>query len=100
MSGASIESQDNNVFAVSGELNMQTVPALLQEVEPILNRTQGEVCFDLDQVERSDSAGLALLVEWMRFAEERQRKLSFRNLPEQMLEIARVSDLEELLPLD
>jgi phospholipid transport system transporter-binding protein len=99
MSGATIQPQDGNTYRIAGELNMQTVPALLQEVEQVLNRTRGEVCFDLQQVNRSDSAGLALLVEWMQFARQRQRELTFKNLPQQMQDIARVSGLDGLLPL-
>ncbi len=95
----SIQPQDNNVYSISGELNMQTVPELLEEVERVLSRTRGEVCFDLHGVDRSDSAGLALLVEWMQYARQRERELSFKNLPQQMYDIARVSGLEELLPL-
>ena len=99
MSETAIQQQDDNSYLISGELNMQTVPDLLQQVEPILSRSQGEVCFDLQAVSRSDSAGLALLVEWMQFARQRDRKLSFRNLPDQLRDIARVSGLDALLPL-
>ncbi|MGD8408080.1 MAG: STAS domain-containing protein [Thiohalophilus sp.] len=96
---ASIHQQDNDSYLVSGELNMQSVPGLLREVEPILGRSQGDICFDLQGVSRSDSAGLALLVEWLQFAGQRQRKVTFRNLPRQLRDIARVSGLEDLLPL-
>lgn len=96
---ASISQQDDDSYLVNGELNMQSVPALLQEVEPILGRGQGEVCFDLQGVSRSDSAGLALLVECLQVARQRQRKVTFRNLPQQLRDIAQVSGLEELLPL-
>ena len=99
MSETAIEAQGDNSYLISGELNMQTVPALLEQVEPILNRSQDEVCFDLQAVTRSDSAGLALLVEWMQFARQRDRKLSFRNLPDQLRDIARISGLEDILPL-
>ncbi|MDR9436563.1 MAG: STAS domain-containing protein [Thiohalophilus sp.] len=99
MSDTAIKPQDDNSYLISGELNMQTVPGLLQQVEPILGRSQGEVCFDLQAVTRSDSAGLALLVEWMQFARQQDRKLTFRNLPDQLRDIARISGLEDLLPL-
>ncbi len=99
MSAPSIQLQSDNTYLIAGELNMQTVPELLQEVEKVLSRTQGEVCFDLQGVDRSDSAGLALLVEWMQYARQRERHMIFKNLPQQMHDIARVSGLEELLPL-
>ncbi|MFO8024177.1 lipid asymmetry maintenance protein MlaB [Thiohalophilus sp.] len=99
MSDTAIKPQNDNSYLISGELNMQTVPGLLQQVEPILGTSHGEVCFDLQAVTRSDSAGLALLVEWMQFARQQDRKLSFRNLPDQLRDIARISGLEDLLPL-
>lgn len=99
MSDTAIQAQDDNSYLISGELNMQTVPDLLQRVEPILTRGNGEICFDLQQVTRTDSAGLALLVEWMQAARQRQLAISFRNLPDQLRDIARISGLDELLPL-
>lgn len=99
MSVPSIQPQNDNTYLIAGELNMQTVPELLEEVEEVLSRTQGEVCFDLQKVDRSDSAGLALLVEWMQYARQREQHLTFKNLPQQLYDIAKVSGLEELLPL-
>lgn len=96
---ASIQRQDDDSYLVSGELNMQSVPALLHEVEPILGRSQDDVCFDLQGITRSDSAGLALLVEWLQAARQCRRQLTFCNLPPQLRDIARVSGLEQLLPL-
>ena len=52
---------------------------------------------DLDEVTHTDSAGLALLVEWLREARARQVKVSFHNLPPQMIAIARTSNLEHIL---
>ena len=55
--------------------------------------------FDLAGVERADSAGLALLIEWMRRARRAGRPVRFLNLPPQMLEIARAASLDRVLPL-
>ena len=52
---------------------------------------------DLAKVTRTDSAGLALLIEWMRGASRQGGRIDFLNLPNQMLELARVSNLEHLL---
>jgi phospholipid transport system transporter-binding protein len=53
---------------------------------------------DLGGVTRADSAGLALLLEWQRTAGEDGDELVYRDLPEQLAAIARVSNLAELLP--
>ena len=52
---------------------------------------------DLDEVTHTDSAGLALLVEWLREARSRQAEVSFHNLPAQMVAIARTTNLDQIL---
>jgi phospholipid transport system transporter-binding protein len=44
-----------------------------------------------------DSAGLAVLVDWLGRAKRAQRKLCYRHLPDGVVALARISDLEELL---
>ncbi len=84
---------------VSGELVFETVPELLEQGRVLFEEGAPGFELDLGGVTRADSAGLALLVEWMRIAHRRHRNIVFRNVPEQMLAIARVSGLEEILPL-
>jgi len=50
-------------------------------------------------VQRSDRAGLALLVEWLREARQTGQSVRFFNMPAQMLAMARVSGLDQVLPL-
>ena len=52
--------------------------------------------FDLSGVNRSDSAGVALLLEWRRCAMERHAVLEFDGVPAQLRTIAATSNLEEL----
>lgn len=99
MSKSRIQRQDAHHFVVEGELNMMTVPALLQTMHDQFPSNGGEAHIDLAGVTRSDSAGLALLVEWLRLARGRDIRLQFHNLPSQLQEIARISDLTPLLPL-
>lgn len=55
---------------------------------------------DLSAVERSDSAGVALLLEWWRRARERDVALRYLNAPAQMRAIIDVSGLADILPMD
>jgi phospholipid transport system transporter-binding protein len=52
---------------------------------------------DLSGVTAGDSAGLAVLVEWMSAAGERGASVRYEAVPPQIVAIARISDLEELL---
>lgn len=99
MSLASIKLQDDGRFLVSGEMNAVTVPALRRTAKDLITTSTAELFFDLQDVGRSDSAGVALLIDWMRLAKEKQLEIKFQNLPEQMWEIARVSDLDHVIPL-
>ena len=99
MSRALINKLDMHHYQVEGELNLATTPNLLQSMLGQFPSAGSEAHIDLEGVTRSDSAGLALLVEWLRLAEQQNISLRFHNLPNQLREIARVSDLLPLLPL-
>lgn len=98
MNPPKLEHASGSRFRLSGELSYATVPdlsgaaAALFAAEPVLH-------IDLQGVQRSDSAGVALLVEWMRLAHQRQCEIQYLNIPAQMLAIARVSSLDHILPL-
>ena len=99
MSSAVINKLDTHHFHVEGELNLATAPELFQSMQTQFPAVSSEAHIDLGGVTRSDSAGLALLVEWLRLAEQQGITLRFHNLPDQLREIARVSDLLPILPL-
>jgi phospholipid transport system transporter-binding protein len=48
-------------------------------------------------VTASDSAGLALLIEWLSVAKSAGRTLRFDNVPSQLRQLARLSDVEVLV---
>jgi anti-anti-sigma regulatory factor len=58
------------------------------------------ISIDLAGVTRSDSAGLALLIEWLRESEQLGKTITFLNMPAQMQSIARVCGLDGILPAD
>lgn len=52
---------------------------------------------DLSGVTESDSAGLAVLIEWLVAGERVGRKLQFSNLPDGIRAAAQISDVTSLL---
>lgn len=86
------------VFIVSGPVTLDSAKDALAKTGGVFdNVTDIEV--DLKGVTESDSAGLALLLEWMRAAKNANKPITFKHLPEQMDAIAKASGLDELLPL-
>jgi phospholipid transport system transporter-binding protein len=96
LSRAKLESLGGGRFRVSGVLDATTVGDLLkQSAERFSNLSGLEV--DLAGVSDSDSAGLALLIEWLRLAKDAQRPIHFANIPGQISALARISEVDDLL---
>ena len=83
-------------FALTGEITFETAErVLLASEEPFEQHTRIEV--DLAGVTRADSAGLALLLEWITWANHTVREIRFLSMPERILAIARTTEVEQLL---
>jgi len=95
-----IDSAGEGLFRVRGDLTFATVSDVLAHSQPLLVRGSGRVVLELTDVQRADSAGLALLMQWLRMGKQQGLDIRFRHLPEQLLAIASASDLEGLIPLE
>lgn len=81
---------------VVGSLDFDTVDALLPVGSAAILGGQADV-IDLAGVTDGDSAGLALLIEWLSVAQHSQRKLRYENIPAQLRQLAGLSEIEGLL---
>jgi len=95
---ASLSRRDDGRYALRGELGFNTVSALLKHSGEMFEGGEA-ITVDLDGVTRADSAGLSLLIEWWRQARSQGQEIRYINLPEQMLAMAKLGGLEELLPV-
>tara|TARA_B100001079_G_scaffold214972_1_gene189636 strand:+ start:783 stop:1094 length:312 start_codon:yes stop_codon:yes gene_type:complete len=84
---------------VKGELDVANVPARLKRSADWFENG-GETVIDLADVTRADSAGVALLLEWIRDAEREGATLNFINAPEQMRAIISFCGLDEVIALN
>jgi phospholipid transport system transporter-binding protein len=85
-------------FVLRGELSFSTVTSLMQQSAQLLWQAD-QLTLDLDGVTRTDSAGLALLIEWLRIARHKGKTIQFRNIPRQLMAVAEVVGLDRLLPV-
>lgn len=93
---ARLEAIGSGRFRVSGVLDASTVADVLaQSEERFANESRIHV--DLGGVSEGDSAGLALLIEWLRCARRRGQSIEFANVPGQINALARISEVEDLL---
>ena len=88
--------RDDEWMVVDGSLNIETVPALF---ETGLQHLAGEdFQVDFSQVTSVDSAAVSMLLGWIRAAQRIQHGLRVKGLPENLLSLARLYGVAELLP--
>jgi phospholipid transport system transporter-binding protein len=93
---ADFEPQEGERSRVNGVLHFTTVTALLRSGSEAIASGRAAV-IDLSGVKDSDSSGLALLIEWLSIARAEHKTLRYENIPTQLHQLARLSDVEELL---
>jgi phospholipid transport system transporter-binding protein len=76
---------------------METVAALFDTV--LQAGGNGGLVVDLEKVEAVDSAAVSLLLSWLRRAQSGGVKISFANAPANLLSLAHLYDVAELLQL-
>jgi phospholipid transport system transporter-binding protein len=94
--GFSIEPGGPGRLLAKGELDFDTAAVALDSGTAALARGDAWTV-DLAGVTSGDSAGVAVLVEWLSVTAARGATLRYESVPPQMLAIARISDLDELL---
>jgi phospholipid transport system transporter-binding protein len=97
LSRAKLEALGGGRFRVSGVLDATTVGELLKQSKDRFAANLDRLEVDLAGVSDGDSAGLALLIEWMRLARDAKREIRFANMPGQIGALARISEVDDLL---
>ena len=83
-------------LVASGAMNYDSAAEALRAGLALIPR--GQACtIDLARVREADSAGLAVLVEWLATARRRETTIRYEGVPAQILAVARLSDLDDLL---
>lgn len=93
---ARLEPRGDGRFALSGEVGFGNAATLLAEgLRSFGDKDPVEV--DLSGVTHADSAGVALLIEWVAALRDTRREIRFSAIPGQVLAIARLSGVDEFL---
>lgn len=83
-------------FSIQSDLTFDTATTILAESKALF-APHDHIDIDMINVRRADSAGLALLLEWLSWAQSVDREISYQNLPPQILAIAEISEVAGLL---
>ncbi len=91
-----LQDQGDGRFALTGDMSFETAESILRASEgPFEHHTRIEV--DLSAVGKADSAGLALLLEWITWANHTVREIHFVGMPDRILAIAKTTEVDHLL---
>ncbi len=96
MNNFTLEDAGGGCFLLKGRVTFRTAGRILSESEVMFDdHTRIEV--DLNGVTHTDSAGLALLLEWITWANHTVREIRFIGTPEKIDAIAKTTEVDHLL---
>ncbi len=81
-------------FVVKGDLTFTTIDTKTLKSFDFSGITK-QITIDLTGVASTDSAGLALMIEWIKYARHHRVHIAFKNIPEQLLNLAKLSSLDK-----
>jgi len=89
----------SEVLALAGELTFATIPGVLAQSAEFEARTDlpDKLVIDFTGVSGVDSSAVALLLEWRRQALVRGKTLVFTNLPANLVALARLYGVADLI---
>ena len=89
----------SEVLALTGELTFATIPGVLVQSAEYEARADlpDKLVIDFIGVSGVDSSAVALLLEWRRQASRRGKTLVFANLPANLLALARLYGVADLI---
>lgn len=88
--------REDGRLVVRGRLTIETVPALFES--GLQQLAEEDLLVDLAQVEAVDSAAVSMLLGWSRAAQRSQRTLRVTGLPADLLSLATLYGVADMLP--
>jgi phospholipid transport system transporter-binding protein len=84
--------------AVTGDLTFASARDARQLGVLVLEGSRAQrIVIDCSGVTRADSAGLAVLLDWLAWGRRKSRTISLENLPASLVAIAKISEVDGLL---
>ncbi|MEM7431308.1 MAG: STAS domain-containing protein [Pseudomonadota bacterium] len=95
-SNFSVNHDGSGNITLTGAMTFDNAEAILQRTRAVVE-AQDTIVIDLTEVEQTDSASLALLLEWIAMARSTAGALQFQRIPERVLAIAETGEVSDLI---
>ncbi|RQW77368.1 MAG: STAS domain-containing protein [Methylococcus sp.] len=92
-------SEASREFRLEGAMTFATAAQGLKMVKPLIT-PKASLSLDFSGVTRADSAGVGLLIEWLRLSREIGSQIRYAHLPDSLLAMIRVGGVAGMLPID
>jgi len=85
----------DGVYKINGDLTFERASEVFKAID-FSNIEENHIEVDLGGLEQSDSAALAVMLEWMRQAESRGKQIQFSKIPAQLEKLIEMADLQKI----
>jgi len=86
----------NQIFVLTGSLDYSNADLIYEKSLDNLN-VASHLVFDFAQIKSINSSGIALMIEWLKFAKQHKKKIQFQNIPSYLLTIAKAAGIDKLI---
>lgn len=94
-----VEQPAANKLVFRGDLTRDTVmPVWTQQSEHIRHLSEKTIHLDMGAVQQVDTAGLAFVIELAKLCQQLKVTLALHNTPEGLVNLAKLSNVESILP--
>lgn len=99
MANVVVKQISDSLIQVSGEMHFENALELKLLGEAAIKNSADSLEVNCSEVTRAGSAGVSVLLSWMRYALAIGKDLTFSHIPADLLGVAKVSDIDEILPM-
>ena len=85
-------------FDINGDMTFERASKVFDSIN-MATLDHSEITINLAAVEQSDSAALAIMLEWTNQARKNRKTVRFSNVPNQLMRLIELTRLEKILKL-
>ncbi len=88
--------KDGKCYRVQGPVTMANATSILVESAKLFDHEA--LVVDLSEVEEVDSSAVSLMLQWIREARQRNQSLVFTHLPKNLISLATLYGVQDIIP--
>ncbi|WP_089854062.1 STAS domain-containing protein [Halolactibacillus miurensis] len=95
-----VETDNQTVLTVKGEIDAYTAPLLKEKLLPATAKETEKIIVDLNDVTYMDSTGLGVFISALKSAKEHGSTLTLVNLQERVHRLFKITSLDSIIEID